>query len=132
MPEGFRSRLGKSETCTIEIDGDLAGARAARMIVSAHASHELPGHLSLNDTVLATVPPSRPHFGVEVDAEFDVPLDLLKTGENTFTASSETEAHPLAIMWPGPVLFVEFPRTDGIPTTPPPETSKNDCVGNRH
>ena len=102
-------RLGKSESCLIEIDGDLTGARAARMFVSAHASHELPGELSLNNKVLATIPPSRPHFGVEVDTQFDVPIDLLKTGENTFTAASETEAHPLAIMWPGPVLMVEFP-----------------------
>ncbi len=112
MPEGFRSRLGKSETCTIQVDSDLAGARAARIVVSAHASHELPGELGLNGKVLTTIPPSRPHFGVEVDTQFDVPLDLLQTGKNTFFAASETKAHPLAIMWPGPVLLVEFPRTD--------------------
>ncbi len=118
MPEGFRARLGKKEFCQIEVKDDLGNARAARMIASTHGPHEEPGIIGLNDHPLATIAPTSAGRGVEVYAEFDVPLKLIHTGENTFYAMSETKAHPLAIMWPGPVLLIEFDQKSGTEKRP--------------
>ena len=107
VPESFQARAKKKAGCIIPVTDDLAGARAARMVVATwsgsnddNSVHEL----RLNGERLAN------RFGVmhnySVNA-LDVPLSRLKRGDNEVTIYSEFDGHALEINWPGPVLLIE-------------------------
>ncbi|MBM3334749.1 hypothetical protein FJY63_08815 [Candidatus Sumerlaeota bacterium] len=108
VPEKFAARAGGKASCKIVVNDDLANARAARMVLStwsASTDDDSVHELRLNGQRLAN------RFGAFHNYSFDaleVPLTLLRKGENDVTIFSEFDGHALEINWPGPVLLVEF------------------------
>lgn len=44
--------------------------------------------------------------------EFDVPLNLIKTGTNTLYAHSSATHHGIEVQWPGMVLLVKYNKPE--------------------
>lgn len=111
VPERFNARNGKeSPKCSLVVDGDLARATAARLVVSTWSGstdddsiHEL----RLNGERLANRFGQFHHYSFNA---LEVPLSRLKRGANTVSAFSTYKGHMLEINWPGPVLLIAFDR----------------------
>jgi len=104
VPKAFGVRVGDRKECRIEVGGDVAKIRAARIVLStwsaAHADE-----IGLNGVKLAD------RVGLVHNYSFDfipVPKGLLRAGPNTFHVFSNTKEHAAEINWPGPALLVEY------------------------
>jgi hypothetical protein len=110
VPERFSVRDGKSARCSIVVDGDRAGMKFARLVLStwsANVDDDSVHELRLNGERLAN------RFGQFHSYSFDtleVPLARLKPGRNEISLFSTFKGHALEVNWPGPVLLVEFAR----------------------
>lgn len=104
----FNSQYGKKSVCTINWLQHLPKATAARLVVATHGPQETPGEFGLNGRKLGDVAAQPKGQGSKVHHEIDVPLDILKGGENEFYLHSDTKAHALEGSWPGPGLFLEI------------------------
>lgn len=104
VPRSFQVRLGRRKECTFQVEGDVAKARAARLVLSTwSAAHD--GEMGLNGAKLVD------RIGLVHNYSFDaipVPPRLLKSGVNQYYVTSKTEEHAPEINWPGPVLLVEY------------------------
>ena len=104
VPEAFAVRVKKRMTCKIPVPDSPQGAIRAHLLLStwsaAHAEE-----IGWNDRKLVE------RVGLVHNYSFDtidVPLDLLRQGDNTFYLYSATTEHAAEVNWPGPVLLVEF------------------------
>jgi hypothetical protein len=104
----FNSQYGRKSTCVINWLERLPKATAAHLIVATHGPQEAPGEFGLNGRRLGTVAAQPRGQGSKVYHEVDVPLEVLRTGDNEFYLLSETKGHALEGSWPGPSLFLEF------------------------
>jgi hypothetical protein len=111
VPMSFAVRVGNRKECGFNLDGDLAKARAARLVLSTwSAAHD--GEMGINGTKLVD------RIGYVHNYSFDaIPFAprLLKPGENKFYVFSKTTEHSAEINWPGPVLLVEYAVDDAAP-----------------
>lgn len=113
VPERFAARNGGESLCTIEIEDDLAQARAARLVLSTWSAKTDDGarhEIRLNGRLLAS------NFGRFHDHSYDelnVPIDFLKAGINTISIHSDFKGHALEVNWPGPVLIVQYAPQEG-------------------
>ena len=104
----FDARDGATAVCTINWVAQRGKAKAARLLFASNGPHEMPGEFGLNGRRLGIVEPQTPSHSFEVYHEVDVPLDVLKTGDNEFYIHSQTKAHAVEGLWPGPALLLEF------------------------
>jgi len=110
VPERFASRFDHkvSHPCIIPVDGDLAKAKSARLVLStwsANVDDNSIHEIRLNGQQLAN------RFGEMHNYSFnslDVPLDRIKPGANEITLFSTFKGHAIEVNWPGPVLLVEY------------------------
>jgi hypothetical protein len=106
---GVRNRQVKSCAMAIPAEDDLSQVIEAGLHLRTW--HAFDGHhhpFRLNDH-------SQPNGGKNHHYDYDIhliPPGALRTGENVFTISSDTEHHMLEVHWPGPALTVRY-RTPG-------------------
>lgn len=104
----FNSHRGRRSACTINWVERPAKASAARLVLATHGPHEQAAEFGLNGRKLASVTEQPKGQGSKVYHEVDVPLALLKPGDNEFYLFSETQGHAIEGSWPGPALLLEF------------------------
>jgi len=108
IPRAWSTRADQTDRCKIKIDDDPSSAESARVTLSTWngVAAEAIGFngVSVVDNV------GRNH-DLSYDS-FDVPLSLLREGDNSFYTYSGTEHHGIEVQWPGPVLFIRFPKVD--------------------
>jgi hypothetical protein len=104
----FNSQRGRRSSCTLNWIERPQKASAAHLILATHGPHEMPAEFGLNGHKLATVEPQPKGQGSKVYHEVEVPLALLKPGDNEFYLFSDTPGHAIEGSWPGPALFLEF------------------------
>jgi hypothetical protein len=107
LPERFSVRDGDSKSCIIILP-DLQKVETAMLAISSWsaATNEqgCPHGIMINHEILAD------NFGKFHDLSRDLlnlPLSLLKEGENIITIYSNFEGHALEINWPGPAILLK-------------------------
>ncbi len=111
VPERFNVRLTReTKTCTINIPDNLTSASQARLLVTTWNGinyQALPGetgYTKINNHTFSLYG-VREHWGFDV---VSVPLNRINTGNNTFTAYSNSSGTGIWIQWPGPALLVTY------------------------
>ena len=108
LDENFGSRVSKKKECNIIIKDDLSHAISAYIVLSTWSGESEDGtvhEMGINGKRLAECP------GILHDYAFlkiPVPLDYLKTGDNTFFIYSETKGHAFEVNYPGPSVLIRF------------------------
>ncbi|OPZ01331.1 MAG: hypothetical protein BWZ10_03474 [candidate division BRC1 bacterium ADurb.BinA364] len=109
VPEDFGVRVKGERSCAIDLPeaAELANAKAARLYVRTwNGSDELHLPLRFNAFEFPIGGVSH-HYGESLT---DIPTDHLQSGPNTFTIRSEFKLHDLELLWPGPMLLVEYAK----------------------
>jgi hypothetical protein len=109
VPEAFGVRVGQEKSCRISIPAAADLSRASAAVLALRTWHGWDGHhepLDLNGHRFA-IQGNNHHYDYDL---LDVPPDVLRTGDNTFTIRSSTDHHMLEVHWPGPALLVRFKR----------------------
>ncbi len=108
LPENFSSRIGQRKECDIQITDTLTNALSAYLVLSSWSGEPEDGALhmlGINGKMLAESP------GKLHDWDFlkiPVPLEYLKTGDNTFFIYSETKEHMFEVNYPGPAILIRY------------------------
>jgi hypothetical protein len=111
VPENFSVRTGQRKGCHFNIDS-LDSAVSARLILHSWSAMH-PGEtndMGINDVQVSDC------FGAEHNYSFDtfdLPLNILKTGSNTFYIHSDTHEHAAEVLWPGPAVVVYYSTNTG-------------------
>ncbi|UCF96269.1 MAG: hypothetical protein JSV89_13925 [Spirochaetaceae bacterium] len=104
VPACWQSRDGNRHSCTIYISDDLSQATEARMILTTWNGYEADEICINGEKLLSRV--GRNHdFAL---SEVDVPLAMLRKGENTVSTYGTTPHHGIEVLWPGPVIKVRY------------------------
>jgi hypothetical protein len=112
LEENFASRVSRRKECNIRIDDKLADAISAYLILSSWSGESEDGakhSLGINGKMLAESPGKLHDFAF---LRIPVPLEYLKTGDNTFYVFSETEEHMFEINYPGPAILIRYAAKD--------------------
>ncbi|MGB7327809.1 MAG: hypothetical protein WBD31_23225, partial [Rubripirellula sp.] len=109
VPEVFSVRVGKSKSCNIPIDANVALDSATEAVLHYrtweaddrhHKPFQLNGHQHKNHG-------NNHHYDYDL---LPIPVSELQTGDNTFTISSDTKHHMLEVLWPGPAISIRYRR----------------------
>lgn len=112
LGENFSSRVEEKKECNIKITDDLSNAISAYLVVSCWSGEPEDGAkhtIGINNKTLAESP-GKLHDWVLI--KIPVPLEYLKTGDNTFFVYSETKEHAFEINYPGPAILIRYPSKD--------------------
>jgi hypothetical protein len=104
VPKRWSTRVGNTHKCKTDIDDDLSKAVAAKIIMATW-NGVAADEIGINDKKVVT------RVGKNHDLshdEFDVPLNLIKSGTNTLYTHSTTTHHGIEVQWPGMVLMVTY------------------------
>lgn len=104
VPRRWSTRAGNTHRCSIDVKDDLSKAIAARMIMSTW-NGVAADEIGINDTKVVTRVGQNHDLSYD---EFEVPLNLIKSGVNTVYTRSSTEHHGIEVQWPGMVLLIKF------------------------
>ena len=113
VPPRFGVRNHSTKSCRIPIPSEHDLGRVVEAGLHWRTWHGWDGHhqpFKLNDFVHRNEGKNH-HYDYDIHL---IPPSALRTGDNVFTVSSETEQHMLETHWPGPALTVRF-RTSGEP-----------------
>ncbi len=114
VPQNWGSRAGRTHTAKIKVKDDLSKATEARVTLATW-NGEAADEIGLNNKFV--IKNIGKNHNLSYDS-FNVPLDLVNEGNNTFHTFSNTRDHAIDVQWPGPVLFV---RSD-VDVVPEPST----------
>jgi hypothetical protein len=104
VPACWQSRDGQRHSCTIDIPDNLGQVVEARMIVSTWNGYEAD-EIGINGKKLFSRIGRNHDFAL---SELDIPLSVLREGENEVYTSSSTPHHGIEVLWPGPVVKVRY------------------------
>ncbi|MPY86482.1 MAG: hypothetical protein GEU99_01000 [Luteitalea sp.] len=113
VPPRFGVRNHSTQSCRIPIPPEHDLSQVVEAGLHVRTWHGWDGHhkpFRLNDLV-------HPNDGKNHHHDYDIhviPSSALRTGDNVFTISSETEHHMLEVHWPGPALSVRFRTGEGL------------------
>jgi hypothetical protein len=111
VPRSWSTRTGNTHKCKVDVSDDLAKAIAAKIIMctwNGLAADEI----GINDQkVLIRV--GKDH-DLSYD-QFDVPVNLIKSGTNTLYIYSATTHHGIEVQWPGMVLLIKYDEPERSP-----------------
>ena len=113
VPARFGVRNHSTKSCVIPISSDHDLSRVIEASLHYRTWHGWDGHhkpFRLNDLVHLNEGKNH-HFDYDIHL---IPPAALRTGDNVFAVSSETEHHMLEVHWPGPALTVRFRTGDGF------------------
>ncbi len=112
MPQNFSARANKRKALYISLPEESSGANRASLVLStwsAKTDDNSVHEIGINNVRLAN------NFGAFHDYSFtrlDVPPSLLRPGDNEIYIYSAYSGHALEINWPGPVLMLEYLKTE--------------------
>jgi hypothetical protein len=112
LGENFSSRVSRRKECTININDDLANAVSAYLVLSSWSGESEDGAkhtIGINGKTLAESPGKLHDWAF---LKIPIPLESLKSGDNTFFVYSETEEHMFEINYPGPAVLIRFSTKD--------------------
>jgi hypothetical protein len=104
VPACWQSRDGQRHSCTVAIPDNLDRATAARMLVSTWNGYGAE-EIGVNGEKLL------PRIGRNHDfalSRAEIPLSVLRTGENMIYTHGTTPHHGIEVLWPGPVIKVRY------------------------
>lgn len=104
VPDCWQSRDGQRHSCAVDIPDNLDQAKAARMIVSTWNGYEAD-EIGINGEKLLTRIGRNHDFA---QSEVDIPLSVLREGENEVYTFGSTPHHGIEVLWPGPVIKVRY------------------------
>ncbi|MFT5090204.1 MAG: hypothetical protein ACI8PG_004583, partial [Planctomycetota bacterium] len=113
IPARWQTRSGSSRHSNrVFVPHNLHNAVSARLLMvtwsGAHAEQ-----IGINDVRVADRVGRLHDYSYD---EIEVPIELLKTGNNTFFTTSNTEHHGIEVLWPGIALKVAYAdRPQSIP-----------------
>lgn len=108
VPEAFATQTD-SAVCTINIPDDPDKALTARLVLSTFSGGTPDREVYLNDFLLVKGGWGKWHR--LAFCEEYVPVKILKKGKNVFKIKANMPGeHAFEVNWPGPVLFVEYPK----------------------
>ena len=113
VPARFGVRNHSTKSCVIPIRSDHDLSRVIEAGLHYRTWHGWDGHhkpFRLNDLVHLNEGKNH-HFDYDIHL---IPPAALRTSDNVFAVSSETEHHMLEVHWPGPALTVRFRTGDGF------------------
>jgi len=111
VPIGWSTRVGNTHKCKTDVNDDLSKAVAAKIIMSTW-NGVAADEIGINDKKIVT------NVGKNHDLsydEFEVPLNLIRSGTNTLYTHSPTTHHGIEVQWPGMVLIVKYNEPEGEP-----------------
>jgi hypothetical protein len=104
VPACWQSRDGNRHSCTIDIPDNLDQAKEARMIISTWNGYEAD-EIGINGKKLLSRVGRNHDFAL---SELDIPLTMLREGENEVHTYGTTPQHGIEVLWPGPVIKVRY------------------------
>lgn len=107
VPPRFGVRNHATQSCVIPISADVDLATLVEAGLHLRTWHGWDGHhhpFRFNDLVHPTEGKNH-HYDYDVHL---IPPGAIRSGENTFTISSDTEHHMLEVQWPGPALTLRL------------------------
>lgn len=113
VPRRWSTRAGKTHKCRVDVNDSLDKAVAAKIIISTW-NGVAAEQIGINDKKI--VGPIGNNHDLSYD-EFDVPLDLIRSGTNTIYTYSSTVHHGIEVQWPGPVLLIKYDELERIPSS---------------
>jgi hypothetical protein len=108
VPPQWQTRAGNTHSCSMTIGDDLSGAVAAYVVLATWNGDHCE-ELGVNGVRIAGRVGRNHNYSLD---RFAVPLKALRQGENVVSTFSSTEHHGIEVMWPGPVLFVQFDTSE--------------------
>ena len=108
VEENFASRVSRRKECNIKINDSLTGAVSAYLVLSSWSGESEDGALhtvGLNGKTLAESPGKLHDWAF---LRIPIPLEYLKTGDNTFFVYSETQEHMFEVNYPGPAILIRY------------------------
>ena len=108
VPKRWSTRVGNTHKCKTDVNDDLSKAVAAKIIMSTW-NGVAADEIGINDKKVIT------RIGKNHDLsydEFDVPLNLIRSGTNTLYTHSSITHHGIEVQWPGMVLMVRYSRPE--------------------
>ena len=109
LDEYFGARVGERKECIIHINDNLTNAISAYIILSTWSGESDDGaihQIGINGKMLAESPGKLHDWAF---LRIPVPLQYLRTGDNTFFIYSETDGHAFEVNFPGPSLLIRYP-----------------------
>jgi hypothetical protein len=104
VPKSWSTRVGNTDKCKTDVNDDLSKAVAAK-IVMATWNGVAADEIGINGKKIVTKIGKNHDLSYD---EFDVPLNLIKSGMNTLYTHSSTTHHGIEVQWPGMVLMVKY------------------------
>jgi hypothetical protein len=112
MPQNFSARANKRKALYVSLPEEAVHASRASLVLStwsAKSDDNSVHEIGINNVRLAD------NFGAFHDFSFnriDVPPTLLRPGDNEIYIYSAYSGHALEINWPGPVILVEYLKSE--------------------
>jgi len=108
LDECFGVRVGERKQCNIVIPDSLTNAISAYLVLSSWSAESEDGAIhmvGINGKMLAENPGKLHDWAF---LKIPVPVEYLKSGDNTFFIYSETKGHALEVNYPGPSLLIRY------------------------
>lgn len=108
LDENFGVRDGRRKQCIIPITDSLTNADTAYLLLSSWSAKSEDGtvHMvGINGKLLAESPGKLHDWAF---LQIPVPIEYLKSGDNTFFIYSETKGHMFEVNYPGPSLLIRY------------------------
>ncbi|HAQ20538.1 MAG TPA: hypothetical protein DCR40_15110 [Prolixibacteraceae bacterium] len=108
LNENFGVRAGQRKQCNLVITDNLTDAISAYLVLSTWSAKSEEGAvhvIGINGKMLAESPGKLHDWAF---LEIPVPIEHLKSGDNTFFIYSETKGHALEVNYPGPSILIRY------------------------
>lgn len=108
LDEYFGVRVGERKQCNITITDSLTNAVSAYLVLSSWSADSEDGAthmLGINGKILAESPGKLHDWAF---LKIPIPIEYLKTGDNSFFIYSETDGHAFEVNYPGPSILIRY------------------------
>jgi hypothetical protein len=112
LDEYFGVRTGDQKQCKIVITDSLSNAISAYLVLSSWSGESEDGEVhmvGINGKMIAESPGKLHEWAF---LRIPVPIEYLRTGDNTFFIYSKTEGHMFEVNYPGPSILIRFSTRD--------------------
>jgi len=104
VPKNWSTRVGNTHKCKTNVNDDLSKAVAAKIVMSTW-NGVAADEIGINGKKIVTKIGKNHDLSYD---EFEVPLNLIRSGTNTLYTHSSTTHHGIEVQWPGMVLMVKY------------------------
>lgn len=104
-PYNWKTRKGHIHECNVNVVDDIEKACEARILLKSWAGTYCE-RININGLLIMDKLGKRYDYCYD---EIEVPINLIKQGENTLSTFSTTKKHGIEVLWPGIALKIVFP-----------------------